>query len=364
MPADRVLFTGFPGFLGSELVRRILRRPGEPRVVCLVQEKFAALARSRAAEIAAAENVPARRIELVTGDITRRGLGLDDARAAARGVTEVFHLAAVYDLEVRREVGMKVNVEGTVNVLDFAATCSRLERFQYVSTCYVSGRWAGIFREDELEKGQSFNNHYEETKYLAEREVRARMDSGLPATLYRPGIVVGDSASGETQKYDGPYYVLRWLLKQPTLALLPVPLGVDRYRANLVPRDFVIGAIDALSAQPASAGRCYQLADPDPPTIDETIRLMGRATGRIVVRTPMPVGVAKAAIEHVPGVYRLMGIPANAVVYFAHPTFYDTTNARRDLEPLGIRCPRFADYLPRLVDFLKRHPEIDAAAMA
>jgi thioester reductase-like protein len=364
MPADRVLLTGFPGFLGSELVRRILRRPGDPKVVCLVQEKFAGLARERAAEIAAAEKVAKNRIELVAGDITRSGLGLDDARAAARGVGEIFHLAAVYDLSVRREVAMKVNVEGTKNVLDFAATCSRLGRLQYVSTCYVSGRWAGIFREDDLEKGQSFNNHYEETKYLAEIEVRRHMDGGMPATIYRPGIVVGDSVTGETQKYDGPYYVLRWLLKQPTLAVLPVPLGVDRLRGNLVPRDFVVGAIDALSTAAASAGRCYQLADPDPPTIDETIRLMGRATGRIVVRTPMPVGVAKAAIAHVPGVYRLMGIPAEAVVYFAHPTFYDTTHARRDLEPLGIRCPPLADYMPRLVEFLKRHPEVEAAAMA
>ena len=82
--------------------------------------------------------------------------------------------------------------------------------------------------------------------------MRARADSGLPMTIYRPGIVVGDSATGETQKYDGPYFILRWLLKQPTVAVLPVPPGVDRMRVNFVPRDFVIGAIDALSTLPAA----------------------------------------------------------------------------------------------------------------
>jgi nucleoside-diphosphate-sugar epimerase len=361
--ARRVFLTGFPGFLGSELVRRVLARDGDARFVCLIQEKFAPLARERAAAITREAGVPAARVELVTGDITRPGLALADDRAVARTCTEVFHFAAVYDLTVRRDVGLRVNVDGTRNVLDFAVKAPRLERFQYVSTCYVSGRFPGIFRETDLERGQKFNNFYEETKYLAELEVRARAAAGLPVTVYRPGIVVGDSATGETQKYDGPYFILRWLLKQPTVAVLPVPPGVDRMRVNFVPRDFVVGAIDALSTLPAALGRTYQLADPDPPTIDETITAMGEATGRVVVRIPMPISVAKAAIDWVPGVYKLMGIPSDAVDYFAQPTFYDTTEATRDLAPLGIACPPFASYLPRLVEFVRKHPEISAAAM-
>ncbi len=90
---------------------------------------------------------------------------------------------------------------------------------------------------------------------------------------------------------------------------------------------------------------------------------MGEATGRVIVRAPVPLSLAKAAIDWVPGVGRVMGIPSNAIDYFAHPTFYDTTNATRDLAPLGIACPPFASYLPRLVEFAKKHPEITAAAM-
>jgi thioester reductase-like protein len=358
-----VFLTGFPGFLGSELVRRILARPSRDRVVCLVQPKFKDLAARRAEEIEASEPGARGRLRLVGGDITVPGLGLADARAEAREVTELFHLAAAYDLGVRRPAAVKINVEGTRHVLDFAALAPRFERLQYVSTCYVSGRYPGIFREGDLERGQSFNNYYEETKHLAEREVRARQEAGLPATIYRPGIVVGDSRTGETQKYDGPYFVLRWLLKQPTLAILPVPLGAERLRVNLVPRDFVVGAIAALSTRRESNGVCYQLADPDPPTIDETIRLFGEATARSIVRLPVPLAIAKGATEWVPGVRRLTGIPSNALDYFAHPTFYDTTNATRDLGALGIRCPALASYLHVLVDFLKRHPEISSAAM-
>jgi thioester reductase-like protein len=358
-----VFLTGFPGFLGSELVRRILARDAATRVVCLVQAKFAGLAGERANAIESEQKGFAGRIRLVEGDITRPDLGLDDAAKLARDVAQIFHFAAVYDLTVRRDVAVKVNVDGTRNVLDFAQRAPKLERFHHVSTCYVSGRWPGIFREGDLEKGQKFNNFYEETKYLSEVEVRRRGEAGLPYTTYRPGIVVGDSRSGETQKYDGPYFITRWLLKQPSVAVLPVPLGAGDYRVNLVPRDFVVGAIDALAAWPGSAGVTYQLADPDPPTIDETITLMGEATGRAVVRAPVPLKVAKAAIDWVPGVERLMGIPSNAIDYFAHPTFYDTTNATRDLARLGVRCPRLADFFHVLVDFQKRHPEISSAAM-
>src|SRR5204862_3895812 len=116
------------------------------------------------------------------------------------------HLAAIYDLSVPRELGMRVNVDGTRHVLDFAERCRALRRFQYISTCYVSGHHDGVFRETDLDVGQRLNNFYEETKFLAEVEVRKR--SGLPATVSRPSVVVGDSVTGATQKFDGPYFVM------------------------------------------------------------------------------------------------------------------------------------------------------------
>ncbi len=356
-------FTGFPGFLGSELVPRVLARSAADDVVCLVQPKFADLARQRVREIEAREPRYAGRIRLVEGDITRPGLGLESPSALQQGITEVWHLAAVYDLSVRRGVGMKINVEGTRNVLDFAEGCDGLTRFQYVSTCYVSGRYAGIFRETDLAKGQTFNNFYEETKFLAEVEVQERMKKGLPATIYRPAIVVGDSQTGATQKYDGPYFAIRWLLKQPGLALMPVVGDTHRTRLNLVPRDFVIGAIAHLSGEDKSLGRVYQLADPEPLTIDEILTAVARATGRVVVRVPLPVGIAKTAIDWLPGVYRLMQIPSAAIDYFVHPTYYDTSHTVADLAGSGLQAPPLRSYLPTLVSFMRGHPELSSEAM-
>lgn len=358
-----LFFTGFPGFLGSELVPRVLARSPGDEAVCLVQPKFAELARRRAREIETREPLCAGRIRLVEGDITRPGLGLADAAAMQGDVSEIYHLAAVYDLSVPRTVGMKVNVEGTRHMLDFAEDCPGLSRFQYVSTCYVSGRYAGIFREADLVKGQRFNNFYEETKFLAEVDVRERMKQGLPATIYRPSIVVGDSATGATQKYDGPYFAIRWLLKQPGVAIMPVVGDASRTRLNLVPRDFVISALTYLSGLPEAVGKTYQLADPDPLTIDEILKAIARATGRVLVRVPLPAGVAKKAIDWVPGVYKLMQIPSSAIDYFVHPTYYDTTNTVADLAGTGIQVPPLRSYLPTLVSFMKAHPELSSEAM-
>ena len=347
MPA--IFFTGFPGFLGSELLPRVLGRTDD-YALCLVQPKFRALAEERARRFG-------DRVRLVDGDLTAPLDAID-----ASDIREIWHLAAVYDLTVPREVGMRVNVTGTSRVLDLAERAPKLERLHYVSTCYVSGRHPGLFLEDDLEKGQTFNNYYEETKQLAEVEVRKRMPR-LPVTIYRPSVVVGDSATGATQKFDGPYFVMQWLMRQPRLAVLPVVGRPSRYRFNVVPRDFVMRAIEYLSALPRAVGKTYALADPHPLTVDETIDTIAQATGRTVIRIPLTKAMAKAALQYVPGVYRLMRIPPAAVDYFVHPTEYDTTNATTDLAGSDIAAPGLREYAPRLVEFARKHPEIGSAAM-
>jgi thioester reductase-like protein len=353
--------TGFPGFLGRELLPLLLARRPEARAVCLVQEKFQAVARQQVERLEGEQPHTSGRIGLVGGDITRAGLGVDDE--VLPEVEEIYHLAAVYDLGVSAELGQRVNVVGTRNVLDLAGRCPRLKRLHYVSTCFVSGRHPGLFAEDDLQKGQAFNNHYEETKYRAEVEVRERMRGGLPATIYRPAITVGDSTTGVTQKYDGPYFAIQWLVRQPgPLAIMPV-VGDLTAQVNVVPRDFVVSAIAHLSGLPQSRGRTYQLADPAPLSARELLDVVGRALGKRLLRVPLPVDLAKLAIEKVPGVYRLLRIPAPMIDYFVHPTRYDTRNAQADLSGSGIACPPLSSYVDRMVAFVRENPGVGAAPM-
>jgi thioester reductase-like protein len=249
-------------------------------------------------------------------------------------------------------------------VLDLAERCPALRRFHHVSTCYVSGRRAGRVREGDLEHGAGFHNAYEETKYLAELLVRERMRAGLAATVYRPAIAVGDSRTGETQKFDGPYFVIRWLLKQPRVAVLPIVGDPIAHRLNVVPRDWLVDAIATLAGRESTRGSVYQLADPEPLTVDAALVVLARATRRRIVRVPMPLRAAKLAIEHLPGVNELMGIPSAAIDYFVHPAEYDTTAAQAELAGSVGRPPRFDAYAEQLVAFVREHPELDAGPMS
>ena len=106
------------------------------------------------------------------------------------------------------------------------------------------------------------------------------------------------------------------------------------------------------------------MADPNPLTVDETINVIAAAAGRKVIRVPLTRALAKAAINYVPGVYRLLRIPSAAVDYFVHPTSYDTSHATAALAGSGVEVPRLESYAPRLVAFARAHPEIGSAAMA
>lgn len=361
-----LLMTGFPGFLGSALLPRLLARRPRTNAVCLVQPQYLPTARQRLQELERSDPHVSGRVELVTGDITAPGLGVDRQVAQRlRRVTEVWHLAAVYDLAVPPETARRVNVEGTARVLEHCQGLTKLHRLQYVSTCYVSGEYSGVFSEDSLDEGQSFRNHYEETKFEAEVLVRKAMADELPATVYRPGIVVGDSRTGETQKYDGPYFLAGFLRRQAPVAVVPRVAPIDTVTMSLVPRDFVVDAMDELSVLDRSRGRTYALTSPTPPTIRQLVETFARHLGRRVVWLPLPLGVSRAVVGSVPGMERLLGLPAEALDYLASPTHYSTANTTADLADTGLRCPRFEEYADTLLDFMTdHHPEIDSAAMA
>jgi thioester reductase-like protein len=360
-----VFLTGFPGFLGSGLVTRLLDRYDEATTVtCLVQPKFRDRAESRAAELADDPD----RVDLVEGDITDPDLGLaadtyDDLQDEA---IEVFHLAAVYDLATEREPARQVNVEGTRHMLDFAGGVDDLRRFQYVSTVTVAGTYDGRFREDMLQEGQRFCNYYETTKHMAEVLVQQRMDE-IPTTIYRPGVAVGDSDTGETDKFDGMYELLALLEDQGSAAVLPIVPGARDAEFNVVPRDFIVDAIGHLSGIDDSAGEVYHLTDPDPPTTVELVKILGEELGKSVTFTP-PI-VPKGLVEGVAASLARFSddaaefVRSGGLTYFAWPPTFDCSNTVRDLEGSGIECPPFEAYADVLVEFYENNPQVGAEAM-
>lgn len=347
----KIFLTGFPGFIGTRLVRELFKGDENLEIVALVQQKFLHPAEASRAKLS--EEMPgvSNRLRFVFGDITEPNLGIANSGQISGEITGIFHLAAAYDLAIPREIGMKVNVEGTRNVVEFAKSCKNLERLDYVSTAYVSGYFKGVFSENDFDRGQRFKNFYEETKFLAEKIVRDAKE--IPSVVYRPGIVVGDSTTGETAKYDGPYYVLQTMQSLPNNFPFP-KIGRGDAEVNLVPIDFVVNAMAALSVDKESIGGTFHLTDPSPLKVAELQNLFSKAIGKRFVGYPLAPTIAKASLEigFIRNIYKM---PAQLVDYFVHEVHYDSSKTTEALQKHRLSCPKFVEYLPNMVKFFQTH---------
>lgn len=354
MATEKTVFlTGFPGFIASRLLRRLAREGG--RYLLLVQPAFALRAQEELKTIAEETGKSVSDFAILQGDITQTDLGMSrmDLERARSESTILFHLAAIYDLAVPREIGMRVNLEGTRNVNQFARSLPRLHHYHYISTCYVAGKRTGVIFENELRHEAGFRNYYEETKYLAELEVD-ELRSELPITIHRPAVVCGDSHTGETVKYDGIYYLIRYILKWPSL-LSAFNIGNSAVTLNLVPVDFVVEAMAALARDPLSIGKTVQLADPNPLTTHQLFNAIARTVAGREARMTLPAALVESSLM-LPLAPKITGLPHAGVPYFFLKQTYDTVQARQLLEPRGISCPPFQSYVRTIVDYAARHP--------
>lgn len=345
-----IFLTGFPGFIAGRLVERLAR--DDARFYLLVQKSFIDQAVKDCEHIAEITGAPLENFALIEGDITREGLGIssEDLATLQSEVTDLYHLAAAYDLAVPKSVGFAVNLEGTKNVNKLAVQLPNLKRYNYVSTCYVAGKREGIIYETELEHSAGFRNYYEETKYLAEMEVE-RLKEQLPVTIFRPSVVVGDSRTGEIPKYDGIYYLINYLLRAPGILRL-INVGNNEVRLNLVPVDFVIEAIAALAEDEEAIGKTIAIADPSPYATAELFDMIAQElTGKTSGVTP-PTSLAKFALS-LPFSPALSGLPQSGVPYFFISQEYDTSVADGLLAKHNIECPRLKDYVGNLLKYVR-----------
>lgn len=351
---ETVFITGFPGFIAGRLIQRLAAEGA--RFLLLVHPAFVDRARkeiTRLVETGACE----RNFQILKGDITEPHLDLTavDREKVQAETTTIFHLAAIYDLAVTRELGMRVNLDGTRNVNAFAREVPGLRRYHYVSTCYVSGKRAGVIRETDLRHDAGFRNYYEESKYLAELEVD-HLKADLPITIHRPAVVCGDSRTGETAKYDGVYYLIHYLLRMPRAVSL-FNIGNRRVSLNLVPVDFVVEAMAALARDERAVGKTVQFADPRPLTTYElcdviTTTIYGRSS-RLTIPAPLVEFFLKLPLSP-----PITGLPFHGVPYFFLKQTYDVSEASQLLEPVGIECPPFSSYVANIVAFAARHPKL------
>jgi thioester reductase-like protein len=346
MTPRTVLLTG-TGSVGRELLLALLRRT-DARLAVLVRDRGRRTAAERAEAVftrLGLDEAERRRVEVLRGDVTVEGFDLDAATQTrlARSVDVIVHTAATTSLTADRPLCESVNRDGTANALTLAGRCfgeGRLTRFVHLSTALVAGgESAAIAREDELPTAPAYANHYEWSKYEAERIVRAAMHAGLPVTVCRPSMVVGDTDTGHTRDFNVIYPLMR-LMASGYLTRFPADPAA---RLHLAPMNFVVNAVLRAVDAPWAAGVTFHLTAPDPPTVAELFECDAFFPPGIPrPRLCDPDAFDPADCE--PRERELLESVAFCFPYFNSRLSFETTNTRR-LVPLPVTD---AAYLNRL----------------
>jgi thioester reductase-like protein len=350
-PTRTILLTGATGFVGMTILRRLLAAGND--VTCLVRADDDAQADARLRAVLARIDAPSTgSARAVAGDVTSERLGLGDRHDELAAQTDtVIHGAASIVFDLPLDEARSINVQGTRRVLDFATAARALERFMHVSTAYVAGDRRGTAYEDDARRGP-FRNSYEQTKHEAESLVRG---SGLPWTIARPSIVVGESDSGWTSSFNVLYGPLRAFAAG---AYRVVPAR-RRSPVDVVPVDYVADAVVALAEHPEAAGATVHLtAGAGATTVGEIMGLATRGLGRDLPRLvpprlypPWVHGLVMRSAPH--AAQRLLARSQVYFPYFAMRVRFDDSRARALLGPQGIEVPPLESYFDRLIAFAR-----------
>lgn len=348
-------FTGFPGFISNALIKKIIETiNGDGIIYTLVLPQMMEKAKMVSKEITSEYSLREDQFVLIEGDITKPQLNLSNQllEMLASNVHYVYHLAALYDLAVPKNIAYTINVEGTINVNDWVKTLPNLERYTYFSTAYVVGFREGTLYEHELIRPHAFKNYYEETKFEAEILVD-QLKSSVPITIIRPGIVKGHSETGETIKFDGPYFILNFLDRLKWIPFIPY-LGKSKAVINLVPVDYIIEATTYLSLHKKGEGKTYHLTDPNPYQVSEVYEMMMEELLNKRPKGILPLSFAKIGLGLKP-VRTYLGVEKEALDYFTWLGKFDCSETQADLQETNIRCPDFKEGIPAMVHFYLQH---------
>ena len=360
--------TGGTGFIGRNLIDQLLKRRGTVYVLVRrgSKKKFNALVAERWED-------QKQRVVAVGGDLTKPKLGVSAAELERlKGkIKHVFHLAAIYDLSASAESQEQANIEGTRNAMTFAGEVEA-RCFHHTSSIAAAGLYQGTFREDMFEEATGLDHPYFRTKHDSEGLVRKHCP--IPWRIYRPGIVVGHSKTGEIDKIDGPYFFFKLIQKlRRTLPPWVPTLGLEGGRINIVPVDFVARAMDHIAHKPKLDNTCFHLTDPNPKRIGEVMNLFAEAAhaplmqmridARLFGFIPAPI---KQGLGMLPPVRRIvnqvlgdLGIPRDMLSFFNYPTKFDTRETDRALKGTDIKVPALDTYAWVLWDYWERHLDPD-----
>ena len=366
----QVFLTGASGAIGSALVPALLEEPDTQLWLLLRAPDDAALAERlrRLHRYWGTTDSPAvQRVHGIRGDIVQPDLGLTarDLGLVTREATHMVHCAASVKLTMPLAEARASAVTPTQTILKLARqACSsgRLVKLDLVSTVGVWGRQPGTMPETPLPQVTQFHNTYEAAKSEAEQVVW-QAGEGLPCTVHRPSMVVGDSRNGKIIHFQVFYHLCEFLSGVRTGGVMP---NLGSTRLDTVPADWVAQVLRWSGNQTHLNGRILHLcAGPDAAIpllqLQARVRQLWAGSGR---RLPALKTVNRRVLAAaVPLLGLLLGARSRralrglkpVLAYLDEDQSFGNDHTRTLLEPAGLRLPAIDDYLgPVLRHYLQR----------
>ena len=300
------------------------------------------------------------RIQVLNGDLSLPQFGLSDSyyQELIAEVRYIIHLAADIRLNEPLDALRQTNVAGVRNLLDLAHAIHRLHgliRFSHVSTAYVAGKRKGIVSEDDLTDQYGFSNNYELSKFEAESLVR-EASKELPVSIFRPGMVVGDSKNGAIKTFNTIYFPLRLYLSGK-LRIFPVNPSL---KINIVPCDYVSEAIVKLTFDPGAEGLNFHLTLPKEslPNVREMIQFTRKwAAEKLHRKLPVPIFLSIPVscfqwVKHFLALRSTVRPLLSLTPYFEEKRIYQRDNLDRLLGPYQAN---WRDFFPQILTYAVDH---------
>lgn len=347
-----VLVTGATGFIGREVVRRLVEAG---RAVVAFARSGSTVPAIERVSAALGGVPPGTDLEVVEGDLTlpECGLAREDWRRLRATVETVLHCAGDTRFEpVAMTPYVAGHVRGPLCLLQGLAG-GRLVHWAHLSTAFVCGRRSSTIFESEGDVGQAFNNTYERVKLEAERAIRsAGVHLGVDVRVFRPSIVVGaapaTAGGNPSNLFFGFIRMLTTLAQVADSARLRIA-AAPRARFNIVPVEYVATALLALSERADAAGATVHLIVRDTPTQEVILRMI---TEHLGIRG---VSLVDARVDQLADPSHFERVVARALepyrAYLTQDACFDDATATRLLARCGIERPTLsADVVRGLID--------------